>query len=479
MKTLLLNEIQECIDGRSVGAPATVKITAVSTDSRTVSAGDLFFAIRGERFDGHDFVGLAFEAGAAGAVVERWTEHVPDECQSRVLIVDDTVRALCRLAGHYRNQLACTVIAVTGSNGKTTTREMIYHILSKHYPGGRSPKSFNNHIGVPITVLSAEPADQFLVAEAGSSGPGEIDRLGEILKPDIAVITTIAPSHLEGFGDLDHVAMEKAALADHVRSGGAIIVNGDHDRLVGLIDRDQARVIRFGMSDANDLRITQIDPTGGGIRFLVNERFAFSLPVPGRHNAMNCLAAIAVARRIGLEMDQIAADLQDFSLPAMRLEIERIGGFVVLNDAYNANPASMSAAIETLGEVAGERRKVFLCGDMLELGAGSDEFHRQLGRQIAASGIDVLVGVGGKSRLTTRAAIAAGLARRNVRCHGRVDLAGGALKRVLEPGDAILVKGSRAIGMESLVEILRKMESQKPKVKSQKPKVRKKTGTEK
>jgi len=468
VKTLFLDEIRARIGARAEAGPAPVRVSAVSTDSRRIEEGSLFFAIPGQRFDGHDFVAAAFDRGAAGAVVEREPDISANDYQSRILVVDDTVRALGRLARSYRQELSCPVIAVTGSNGKTTTKEMIFHILSKHYHGTRAAGSFNNHIGVPITLLGAEVSDEFLVAEVASNHPGELDSLADIIQPNIAVITMIGESHLEGFGDLDHVAVEKASLAGHVRSGGAIIINGDYDRLARLIDHRQAAVVSFGTCDDNDLRITDIAIANQGIRFVVNARFEFSLPVPGRHNAINSLAAIAVARRLGLGMDQIAEDFRDFSLPPMRLQTERIGTFRLLNDAYNANPASMYAAIQTLEDITAGGRTVFFCGDMLELGADSDDYHYRLGRRIAECGIDVLAAVGPRSRRTADGAISAGLDPRSVRCYDRVGQVRSDLGRIVQPGDTILLKGSRAMEMDTLVNGLRKLaENEKLKIRNE------------
>jgi len=451
MKTLFLDEICEIISARCGADMNVYEVKGISTDSRTMRAGELFFAIKGEKFDGHDFVSSAFEKGAVGAVVEREPELTDESYRGRLLYVDDVIRAMGGLASYYRDELACTVIAITGSNGKTTTKEMIYHILSKRYKGKRSQKSFNNQIGVPLTLLDVEVNDEFLVSELGSNHPGEIDYLGNIVRPDIAVITQIGESHLEGFGSIDRVASEKASIVRHVRAGGAIVANGDNHILMRLISHPEATVFSFGTSEDNDMRVGQIVQRKGGIKFTVNGRFKFFVPVIGRHNAINCLAAIVVARRMGFEMDQINEALSDFRLPAMRLEVIDADGVTIINDAYNANPVSMSAAIDVLVNYPCRGRRIFCCGDMLELGSQSESFHRQLGARIGCSEIDVLIVVGGFAKQVGKEAISAGLKRENVFVSEKTEQVSEVLKSLICQGDVILIKGSRAMKMEKII----------------------------
>ncbi len=459
MKTLLLSEIRDCIDARVADELSAVSVKGVSTDSRSVCEGDLFFAIRGEKFDGHEYVSAAFDHGAVGAVVET----AGDDHTERTLVVDDTVKALGKLGSYYRDGVACTVIAVTGSNGKTTTKEMISHILGKHMQGRASQKSFNNFIGVPVTLLSAEAGDEFLVVEAGSNHPGEIDYLGGLIRPDVGVITSVAETHIEGFGDIDHVALEKSSLAGHIVSGGAVVTFGDMRSLLRMIGEVDGKLFRFGESEENDFRITQIRTNRSEVRFTVNGRFEFHLPVGGRHNAMNCLAAIAVARRMGLDMETIAEDLRDFKLPPMRLQIEHVNGMTVLNDAYNANPASMAAAVDTLEEYAGEGRLVMFCGDMLELGDRSEEFHRLLGKRIGEGQVEVLVTVGKDSRYVGKAAIEAGMVSANVRHFSSTRQASLKASEIVEKGDVVLLKGSRSVAVEKLMDAFTGKKSRKRK----------------
>lgn len=460
MKTLFLDEIRICIGARAHSEMGLVSVTGISTDSRQIRAGDLFFAIRGPNFDGHQFLRSAVAAGAAGVVVEKSAALPEGMDPGRTLIVDDSVVALGKLAAYYRDELPCPVIAVTGSNGKTTTKELISHILGKRLRGQRSAKSFNNHIGVPLTLLAGDLHDEFLVAEVGSNHPGEIDYLGGIVAPNIAVITNIGESHLEGFGTLERVAAEKASLAKHVRAGGAVVVNGDREILLRLVRPPQAQVISFGRSESNDMRMTALTVEPGGVRFEVNNHFRFELPVLGAHNAVNCLAAIVVARRLGFEMEEIAEALRDFKLPAMRLELTSIGPYRVLNDAYNANPVSMKSAVEVLADFSTTGRRVFCCGQMMELGEKAEEFHRQLGRHIGTSRIDALVAVGQFAGSVVREAVAAGLSAERAWAFPAADDAEKELKNILCPGDLVLVKGSRSMKMELLIDGMKKLSGQ-------------------
>ena len=461
MKTLLIEEIRKRIGAQGYGELDLERVTGVSTDSRRIKAGDLFFAIKGDNFDGHNFAGEVLAKGAVGVVAKRDAELGGEVDVKRVLVVDDVVSSLGKLAAYYRQQLSGTVIGITGSNGKTTTKELIYHILSKKFRGHRSIKSFNNHIGVPLTLLSCEADAEFLVSEIGTNHPGEIDQLGCIVRPDVAVIVNVGESHLEGFGSVERVVAEKASLAKHVENGGVVVVNGDCELLAKLVGESAGGVIRFGESEANDLRMTAVEANGDGIRFEVNGKFWFGLPVLGKHNAMNGLAAVAVARRMGFEMDEIAEAMKDFSSPAMRLERLEVGGVTILNDAYNANPASMGAAVEVLRDysVKLKGRRVFCCGQMFELGEGAREFHLELARKVARAGLDVFVAVGEYGQAMVEEAKKFGMADRLVAAFDNSQEAALAIKgrgrgRVsfVRSGDVVLVKGSRATAMEKIVE---------------------------
>lgn len=464
--------------GANAGPPVwpTCSIKRVTTDSRDVRHGDLFVAIRGTRHDGHAFVVAAMNAGATAALVRRDFRR-PDELDDRAVLiaVDDTIAALGRLARYHRQQLAADVVAVTGSNGKTTTREMIAHVLSGRWKGRSSIKSYNNEIGVPLTLLSAEAADAFLVAEVGTNAPGEIAALARLIMPEVAVVTGVGPVHLERLDSVEGVAREKLSLLQAVRAGGCAIVNVDADATrVRLAQMQQPparggepmpkdlKIIAVGQHESADLRLTSLRPAdhGVGTEFVVNGKLTYRLTVPGAHNAVNALAAIAVGRRFGLTDTAIAERLATFSLPAMRLEQHRVpwrngrrhGEICVINDAYNANPASVMAALDVLRSqtVGSPGRRVAVLGEMRELGAQAAELHDRIAREVVSAGIDVLVAVGAHAE--RMAAVIQREAAGRVETHALAD-ADVAAKRIgglCRPGDVVLIKGSRALGLEKV-----------------------------
>jgi len=432
----------------------------VGTDTRQDLKEKVFIAIRGERFDGHDFLLQAANRGATMAIVEHGMLLADLPGAMGVLLVSDTRRALARMALAYRRSLsAAKVIAITGSSGKTTTKRLIDAVLSSAVPGTAAPKSFNNDIGVPLTILGARPRDRYLVVEIGTNAPGEVVHLARIAEPDIAVITNIGRAHLEGFGSVEAILREKAALLSHLSPEGTAIINADAP---GLADYARAAptVVRFGESPVADLRLTgrgrhdAPPPTGW---FEVNGRFRFDLSLPGRHNAINALAAVAIGRRFALNDEQISAALSAVEPEPMRMTEQRVGGLVLYNDTYNANPDSVAAALETFIEVAAEApRRVIILGDMLELGSAGPDLHREVGRRIldldrqvridhalligplAAHIADVLSGAWPPSRFSVVRAM-------NEKAH-RI------ATRLLQPGDAVLVKASRGLALEGLVE---------------------------
>lgn len=499
MKPLMLDEVIAAIDGAlcpPAEAPAqrSCNVTGVTTDSRCVRPGDLFVAIRGANHDGHAFVAGALRSGALAAVVEEgWRRPSELDEAALVIVVENTVRALGRLGRFHRRQLAADVIAVTGSNGKTTTKGMIAHVLGGRWPGRCGIKSYNNEIGVPLTLLSADAADRFLVAEVGTNAPGEIAALAALIEPEVAVVTGIGPVHLERLGSLEGVAREKLALLRHLRPGGCAIVNTDADEiragLAEMMRRPSVRspgagglpkdvtVVKIGRHEDADLRLTSVrtaegpDASGPLVEFEVNGRFLYRLPVLGEHNAANALAAVAVARRFGMEHAEIAERLAAVSLPDMRLQRRRLawrsgsrrGEIEVIVDAYNANPASVSAAIDVLRSFPRqpEGRRVIVLGDMRELGPRAGEFHEAIARKVASDGIDVMLAIGAHAKRMTRAARdarKADVSRPPLEVHA-MSSTESAVRRVAplcRPGDVVLVKGSRAMGLERVVEALAK-----------------------
>lgn len=489
MKPLMLDEVVTALEGVADRAVPVASVSRVVTDSREVRPGDLFVAIRGDRFDGHDFVNSALSAGAIAAVVRNDFDRVlPVGAEAAasagglLIRVDDPVGAMGRLALYYRRSViagSATVVAVTGSVGKTTTKQMVAHLLSARWKGAASPKSFNNSIGVPLTLLSVEPSDSFVVCEVGMNAPGEIAALARLIEPEVAVITTVVECHLEGLGSLERIADEKLSILRHLRPGGAAVVNFDSELLRWNMERNRdyrkLKRVSFGQWPHADLRLTELRSvivegesperkdggttgqglTRGGFVFRLNDRFEYRLNVPGRHNVFNALAAIGVARWFGMDHDEIAAKLETFELPAMRLQVERAGRWTVINDAYNANPASMAAAVDTLMDAPSAGRRVLVVGDMRELGAASEELHRRTAERIGRSGVDLVVAVGENAKLVARTAQAASGGRLATHAYASTESARRRMPALLKPGDTILVKGSRAMGLEKLVEAIR------------------------
>jgi UDP-N-acetylmuramoyl-tripeptide--D-alanyl-D-alanine ligase len=446
-----ISEVAEVVGARLLGEPPSGLVTGASTDSRSTRPGEIFFAISGPRFDGHDFVGAAFERGAAACVVDRpnSAEAAPGRT-GPLLVVPDVVNALGRLAASHRRQCRAKVVGITGSNGKTTTKSMLRHLLAARMRTRAARLSFNNHVGVPLTLLSARPDDAVLIVEIGTSGPGEVARLAEMAAPDLAVLTSVGYAHLEGLGGFEDVRAEKMSIFEHVQHGGLGVLNasvvcngGNWPR------RDEMQWVTFGTEACSDVRVTDVESDLTGTRATIEGRYRLELSLPGRHNAVNAAAAWAAARHLGLAPEEILDGLRSCRLPQMRLMVERAGEVTVINDCYNANPSSMSAAIELLRGVRGGRR-VLVAGDMAELGESSQGWHRRIGEDTARAGLDLLVTVGREAREIARAAVAAGTTTQTA-SFADVDEAGRWLSPRLRSGDTVLVKGSRVVGLERLV----------------------------
>jgi UDP-N-acetylmuramoyl-tripeptide--D-alanyl-D-alanine ligase len=443
----------------SAGAPAG----RIVTDTRALAAGETFLALRGRRFDGHAFLEKAVRRGASCLVIDRPESlDALGRTDARLAVVQtpDTLEALGALARAARRRLKCPVIAITGSCGKTTLKEMVGQVLGRRLKGRLPPKSFNNLIGVPLTLLGAEEDDAFVLCEFGTNAPGEIGRLSAMAEPTIGAVTLVGPAHLEGLGSLEGVAAEKGALVESLPPKGLAVLNADDPRVAAMAGRCRARVVTFGRSEGADLRAEDLIQTDRSIQFTAVRAGAkagagvgFVLPVPGEHQALLALASALVAREVGVPLEAAAEALRDFRPPPMRLAVEEAGGILVVNDVYNANPESMRAALRLLAFWP-ERRKVFFCGDMLELGAHSAAAHAALGREIAEAGVRRLVCVGTETRATARAAVEAGLAGDAVSTYASADLASADAAKTVERGDVVLVKGSRAIGMERVVEAI-------------------------
>ena len=419
-------------------------------DSRQVQPGDLFFALRGEHQDGHDFVDDAVAGGATGLVVERPLEALPDVA---VFQVSDSLSALQRLAAHWRARHDMRVVAVTGSVGKTTCKELIAAVLGTRWQVLKSPANLNTEIGLPLTLLELTPEHQRAVLEMAMYGPGEIDLLCRIARPQVGVVTNVGPVHLERLGSMDAIAAAKAELVAALPQDGVAILNGDDPHVAAMASRTKAGVLLYGQSPQCDVRGRDLASRGlDGISFRLTYgggSAEVEAHLPGRHHLYPTLAAAAVALAEGMTLDEIAAALRE-ARPEQRLRVLTTpSGATILDDSYNASPQSMLAALDLLAELQG--RRIALLGEMRELGTAEEEGHRQVGQRAAACADLVLV-VGERARPLYEAARAAGPAE--VRFLASTQEVAPILRDELQPGDYLLVKASRAVALESVVDAL-------------------------
>ena len=438
-----------------------MSIQGICTDSRQARAGDLFFAIPGERFDGHDFLNEVAAKGVAAVLLAR--EKIPaplPECA--VLVVDDTRGALGRLAAAYRREFNLPVIAVGGSNGKTTVKELIASVLRQKWATLWSEASFNNDIGVPLTLLRLEKAHQAAVLEAGTNHPGELAPLVKMIQPKYGVITNIGREHLEFFGNTAGVVQEEGWLAELLPADGRLFVNGDSEWMEPVIRRTRAPVVRVGFGEKNDWRAKGVRLDKNGATFRVDASKAefngeYRVNLLGRHQVVNALLAVAVGEELGLDGSAVRDGLAGCKPAKMRLQFWEAGGVRVLDDAYNANADSTVAALETLCDLPLQGRRVAVLGDMAELGAHSEAAHAEIGRRAAELGIGQLFAVGKMAPVMAAAARGAGLSR--VLEFADVEAAKNAVKNFLKAGDVVLLKASRASRLERIAETLKSEQS--------------------
>jgi UDP-N-acetylmuramoyl-tripeptide--D-alanyl-D-alanine ligase len=461
---LSVEEVIQATGGRILQGEKNALFERISTDSRTIRAGDLFIALKGDRFDGHAFALEALKKEAGGIVVEeerasgfRWNGFRP----KAVIAVKDTLRALGDLARERRRKHRIPVLAVTGSNGKTTTKEMISACLETTLPVLKTQGNLNNLIGLPMTLLRLTGNEKAVVLEMGMSVPGEIRRLTEIAEPDVGLITNIQQAHLEGMGSLDKLQEEKGELFRKMKPDGTILINRDDPRVVLLAQEFPGDKMTFGVNGPADVMARDVRLNGArGTSFtllLGGEETKITLPLLGRHFVPHALSAIAAAKLLGIDLEKIREALERFHPYSMRMEVFPLdGGAILINDAYNANPASMEAAVETLGEVKGRGRAVAVLGDMLELGGFQEEAHRRLGEKIGELSIDFLLCLGEAASLVVTSAIRKGLKPERAKVVESHSEAVSLLNRIIQKGDWILVKGSRRMAMEKIAEALRK-----------------------
>lgn len=459
---LTIDEVLKVTGGKLLQGKGDASFQGISTDSRTVAEGELFVALKGPRFDGHHFALEALRKKAGGVLIEkgkigdiRWNGY-----RSRAVIaVEDTLSALGNIAQSWRRKYDTPVVALTGSNGKTTTKEMMAACLETTFPILKTKGNLNNLIGVPLTLLSLTEKERIVVLEMGMNVPGEIGRLAQIAEPDVGLITNIQTVHLEGMGSLERLKEEKGELFRRMRRDGTILVNQDDPRVVDLAKDYPGQKIMFGTEHPADVMAKEIRLHGaGGTSFtliLEGEALEVHLQLLGRHFIPNALAAVAVACLFGVEVDRAREALESFHPFPMRMEVVPLkGGATLINDAYNANPHSTGVALETLAEVKGTGRAIAVLGDMLELGSFTNEAHEQIGRNVYDLSIDFLLAMGDEAPVVVESAIRRGLPVEHAKIVESHSEAVSLLRQMIQSGDWVLVKGSRRMAMEKIVERL-------------------------
>lgn len=456
MITRSLANIQTMIPGSTIDERyASVVIHGVSTDTRTIAQGNVYVPLKGATFNGHHFVREAFDKGAAAAL---WSKHEPNAPKDVPLIfVDDTLVALQQLAHAYRKQLRTRVIGVTGSNGKTTTKDMIASLLGTVYRVQKTEGNLNNHIGVPLTLLRLKEDTEYAVVEMGMSGFGEIELLSTLAEPDVAVITNIGESHLQELGSREGIATAKFEIVKGLQRDGLFIYHGDEPLLQTRVENaNLSHVQTFGMEPTNDYYPLDIRVQADGTTFKVNRwpNETFRMPLLGRHHVMNALAAIAVARFASIDVARMKKGFSRLTVTKMRTEvIKRDDGVTIINDAYNASPTSMRAALELLGQLTGYRKKIAIVGDMLELGDQEIAFHEQIGEMIDPQKIDYVLTYGERAKAIAERASERFRAGR-VRSYDDKRKLAADVQALISAGDVILLKASRGMKLEEIISLL-------------------------
>jgi len=437
-------------DGRLVVGDPRGTVTTVCTDSRALKAGDLFVALRGEKFDAHTFVAEAAKRGAAGAIVEEFPAELPPGFA--VIQVRDTLQALQRLATEYRRSLDLQVIGLTGSNGKTSTKDLTAAALGDNFQVTKTEGNLNNHIGVPLTLLRARGADQIGVFEMGMNHAGEIAPLAAMAAPEVGIITNIGMAHIEFMGSRENIAQEKGMLAEALPPSGTLILSAHDDFSESIAARTKADVVLAGIGQG-EVQATELRAHPGGTKFKLQadgRTAEAELSVPGEHMVRNAVLAVAAGRVFGLSLEECAVGLTKLRLTKGRLEQKLIRGIHILDDTYNANPDSVAAALRTLASMPAVGRRIAVLGRMGELGAESEHGHRLVGEVAAQSHLDSVIGVGVEAQWITDAAWRGGV-EKVVRVESTEE-ATKVLRDLARPGDLVLIKGSRSARMERIVE---------------------------
>lgn len=450
-----VNELLKATKGKIVWGNADLRVKGISIDSRTIGPGECFMAIKGDNFDGHDFIEEAIKKGATCIIAKHQTSDTRHQ-KVNFIEVKDTIKALGEIARFHRQKFNIPVIAVTGSNGKTTTKEMLAWVLAKRFKVLKNEGTKNNHIGLPMTLLNLDGAHEIAVLEVGTNHFGEVKNLSLIAHPNIGVITNIGPAHLEFLRNLEGVFCEKYTLIENLKSPCLAILNADDNLLKRRVAKRFKKpfIAGFGIKHPADFSAKQIKRYKDGLEFLVNKKYKFTLRTPGVYNIYNALACIAVARIFGIEYKDMMERLARFKFPFGRLNLLTLKKVRFIDDTYNSNPLSLIHALDALSSFKVKGRRILVMGDMMELGGAKTLFHSQAGRKVAQA-CDAFIAVGRLSRLTAKVARACGFDASNIfSCENSLQ-ARDILFNKISPGsdDVVLVKGSRAMKMEKVLEI--------------------------
>ena len=442
--TLEWDDVARVIQAREPACMSGCRIPGWSIDSRTIAAGDLFFALRGPQHDGHAYVQTVIEKGAAGAVVEE------DLACGALLIVEDTLVALQRLAAWARLKWGGRVVAVTGSAGKTTTKDVIANLLSAEMATGKTVGNLNNHVGVPLSILRLPDECRVAVLEMGMNHAGEIRALAKMARPDVGVVTNVGYAHVEAFGSIEAVALAKRELIEELPEGGVAVLNADDRQVAAFREIYRGRVVTFGFSEGADVRAQAVELRASSVRFRYRD-VPFESPLVGRHGLLNVLAGLAVAKVFDIPPERLRDAVRTLEPGKMRGERLERNGIVIWNDSYNSNPEAARAMLDVLRETPAQRR-IAVLGEMLELGQSAEPLHRDIGKYVAEQGIDVLLGIRGAARFMVDEAVRAGLSESAAYFFEDPATAGDFLRGLVRDGDAVLFKGSRGVQVEKALE---------------------------
>jgi UDP-N-acetylmuramoyl-tripeptide--D-alanyl-D-alanine ligase len=464
MIAMSARDLASACQGRLRAGSPEAQVEQVVIDSREVVSGACFFAIAGARTDGHHYLDAAVSAGATALVVRQDRSRRAQQPEAALIEVDDTTAALQLLAAFVRDRVDPRVAAITGSIGKTSTKHFAIDLLEERWDVHSTPGNLNNHWGLPLSLLGLERHHEVMVAELAMSGPGEIRALARIAAPEVGVITNVAPVHMEFFESVEGVAAAKAELAEELPATGTLIVNGDDPLTAQMATRfhdSVARVITFGAGAEADVRARDAAEGVDGWRFELDLEGSYGVPVllplAGEHTLMNFLAAAALAHTFGVEPRAIVARARQLTFPPGRGGTHDLGnGVRIIDDSYNASPVAMRRSLDRLASSPAEGRRIYAAGDMLELGSWSEDSHREVGAHAAHLGIDLLIAVGNYAEFIAAGAAAGGMPAARISCFATAEEAGRALADEVENGDLVLVKGSRAVHMERIIEALRR-----------------------